>query len=205
MTIHLFGGVWTPSAANITMQRVTNDNKGKFSEEAVATVKRNFHVDDCLKSLPTEAAAVALTNELCELLACGGFKLTKFLSNSKNLMKSIPVKDWAKSLKELNLDRDNLPYERALGVLWDVGKDCFTFDVKEDNQATPVTKWGLLSKASSIFDPRGFACPFVLKVKALFQELCRLRVGWDEQVPEEISRQCRNGSTTCHSSLASLY
>ena len=91
MTIHLFGSVWSPNAANFTMQRVANDNKGKFSKEAVATVKRNFYLDDCLKSLPIEAAAVALADELGELLACGGFNLTKFLSKSKNLIESIPV------------------------------------------------------------------------------------------------------------------
>ena len=170
------------------MQRVANDNKGKFTKEAVATVKRNFYIDDCVQSLPTEVAVVALTDKLRELLACGDFNLTKFLSNSKNPMKSIPAKDWAESLKELNLDKDNLPHKRALGLLWDVPNGCFTLSVKEDNQATSVTKRGLLSKASSVFDLLCFASPFVLKAKALFQELCRLCVGWDEQVPEEISK-----------------
>ncbi len=39
----------------------------------------------------------------------------------------------------------------------------------------PVTKRGVLSTNSSIYDPLGFASPFVLKAKAIFQELCRMK------------------------------
>ncbi|XP_052387105.1 uncharacterized protein LOC127933996 [Carassius gibelio] len=187
MTAHLFGGVWSPSAANYALQRVAEDNHGNFSDDTVETVKRNFYVDDCLKSVPTEEAAIKLASELRELLTCGGFRLTKWLSNSKEVMKSIPADDWAKSLHEVNLDQEDLPFERTLGVLWDVERDCFTFDVKSVDK--PLTKRGVLSTTSSIYDPLGFASPFVLKAKAIFQELCRMKVEWDEELPVNIAAQ----------------
>ncbi len=40
-----------------------------------------------------------------------------------------------------------------------------------------------MSTTSSIYDPLGFASPFVLKAKAIFQELCRMKVDWDEELP----------------------
>ncbi|XP_023819257.1 uncharacterized protein LOC111948793 [Oryzias latipes] len=193
MTAHLFGGVWSPSAAAFALQRAAEDNKGSYGDDVVQTVKRNFYVDDCLKSLPTEDAAIALASELRQLLANGGFKLTKWLSNSKRVMKSIPADEWAKSVCELNLDQDDLPYERTLGVLWNAEQDCFTFDARPISR--PATKRGLLSATSSVYDPLGFASPFVLKAKLLFQELCRQKLDWDAQLPEAIADQWRRWLT----------
>ncbi|XP_056307490.1 uncharacterized protein LOC130219206 [Danio aesculapii] len=189
MTAHLFGGVWSPSAANFAMQKVTEDNCERFSDDALETVRRNFYVDDCLKSLSTVNDAIKLASELRELLSCGGFRLTKWLSNSKEVMKTIPAELWANSLHEVNLDQEDLPYERTLGVLWDVERDCFTFEVKTVDK--PATKRGILSTTSSIFDPLGFASPFVLKAKAIFQELCRRKVDWDEEIPADVVTQWR--------------
>lgn len=190
MTTLLFGGVWSPSAAAFALQRVAEDNQESFSDDAIHTVNQNFYVDDCLKSVPTEEAAIALTAELRDLLARGGFKLTKWLSNSKSVMKSIPTNERAKSLHELDLDVDDLPRERALGVLRDVEEDCFTFDARAGKK--PTTKRGILSMTSSVYDPLGFASPFVLKAKAIFQESCRRKLDWDERIPTDLAEQwCR--------------
>ena len=187
MTTHLFGGVWSPSAAAYTLQCVAEDNQQDFTDYAIQTVKQNFYMDDCLKFVPTEDAAIALAMELCDLLARGGFRLTKWLSNSKKVTKSIRADQRAKSLHELNLDVDDLPCERTLGVLWDVEKDRFTFDVKVSDK--PTTKRGILSVTSSVYDPLGFAGPFVLRGKAIFQELCRRKFDWDEKVSADIAQQ----------------
>ena len=40
-------------------------------------MKKNFYVDDCLKSLPSVAVAIAHVHDLQDLLSKGGFKLTK--------------------------------------------------------------------------------------------------------------------------------
>ena len=37
----------------------------------------------------------------------------------------------------------------------------------------------------SIFDPFGFVAPFVLTAKKILQDLCRLKLGWDDEVPTE--------------------
>ncbi|KAK3741635.1 hypothetical protein QZH41_008310 [Actinostola sp. cb2023] len=72
MRVHLFGGVSSPFG----LRKTADDNRTDFAEETVETVKRNFYVDDCLKSTDGEEQAIKLVNELRSLLAKGGFRLT---------------------------------------------------------------------------------------------------------------------------------
>lgn len=59
-------------------------------------------MDDCLKSVATEIQAIDL-RDLCSL---GGFKLTKWGSNSRAVLTSIPDEDKAKQKKNLDLDQE---------------------------------------------------------------------------------------------------
>ena len=38
---------------------------------------------------------------------------------------------------------------------------------------------------SSIYDPLGLLSPVILPVKVILQELCRLKLGWDDTIPDE--------------------
>ena len=60
--------------------------------------------------------------------------MTKFISNDKDTMNSIPVAERAKSFQTVSIN-GNIN-EQTLGVKWDVTKDVFTFDtvkVKEED------------------------------------------------------------------------
>ena len=59
----------------------------------------------------------------------GGFNLTKFISNSKAVLETIPVHDRRKGVDKQQLTNQTLPTEAALGVLWDVENDMFIFRV----------------------------------------------------------------------------
>ena len=98
----------------------------------------------------------------------GGFRLTKFISNNKDVMNSIPVPERAKSFQTASFN-DNI-YEWTLGTKWDVTKDVFTFGtvkIKEED----VTKRNILKTVASIFDPAGFVAPFLVTGKIFLQEL----------------------------------
>ena len=187
MTSHLFGGVWSPSCANYALQQVTREYKDEFPQAVLDTIVRNFYVDDCLKSVKTLETAVSLTGQVMQLLAKRGFNLTKFVSNSPELMTSIPKDRWGKSFSTLDVSLEKLPTERALGMLWDIESDCFRFDIQvKDN---PRTKRGVLSTLSTVYDPLGCVSPFVLRARRLFQQLCRLEKGWDESLPRDLEEQ----------------
>ncbi|XP_035997578.1 uncharacterized protein LOC118564254 [Fundulus heteroclitus] len=86
----------------------------------------------------------------------------------------------------LDLSREQLPTERALGVQWDVEQDVFTFSIV--NKHKPLTRRGILSIVSSIYDPLGFLAPVILTAKQILQHLCKLKFGWDETIPLEIAQ-----------------
>ena len=187
MTAHLFGGVWSPSCASFALKHVAQDHHALYDTATIKTIDQDFYVDDCLKSVATEEEATRLVTQLRELLARGGFRLTKWLSNSRTVLKSIPQAECAKAVTTIDLEKELLPSERALGVLWKVETDTFGFDT--NCKEKPDTRRGLLSITSSVYDPLGFVSPFVLKAKMIFQTLCRLKIGWDDPLPSIILEQ----------------
>lgn len=80
MMVHLFGSVSSPSYSNFALQRTADDNRRYFDVEKVNTVKRNFYVDDCLKSVRNEERAIFLAEQLRRLLANEEFRLTKCMA-----------------------------------------------------------------------------------------------------------------------------
>jgi hypothetical protein len=181
MAVHLFGATSSPSCASFSLRKTANDNKEDFDIETVNTVLRNFYVDDCLKSVETDEKGARLVQQLCELLAKGGFRLTKWISNSRHVLAGIPENDTVASL--VNLDLEDLPVERALGVKWNVETDKFQFGTIKGDK--PVTRRGILSVVSSLHDPLGFMAPFILPAKMLLQTLCKQNLGWDEPVDNQ--------------------
>ena len=53
-TVHLFGVTSSPSCANFGLVQTAKDNSNLYDPEIVETVKTNFYVDDCLKSVASE-------------------------------------------------------------------------------------------------------------------------------------------------------
>ncbi|XP_028395685.1 uncharacterized protein LOC114519713 [Dendronephthya gigantea] len=184
MTVHLFGAVSSPSCSNFALKKTAYDNEEEFGPLVARTIKRNFYVDDCLKSAKTVRTAIKLIDDLRDSCAKGGFRLTKFTSNSRAVLQSIPVEDRSKELKNLDLHYGKLPLERALGVYWCIESDTFEFRVTLNSK--PLTRRGILSTVSSVYDPLGFVAPFILPAKKLLQELCQnRRLSWDDEIPYE--------------------
>ena len=75
MQVHPFGGASSPSCANLAQKKMAEHNKGEFDPETVDTVRRNFYVDDCLKSVASDNAAIRLAGHLCELLSQNGSQI----------------------------------------------------------------------------------------------------------------------------------
>ena len=64
MEVHLFGVTSSPSCSSFALRRTAEDNKDEFSEDVVRTVKRNFYVDDCLKSVKSVENAVDVVDQV---------------------------------------------------------------------------------------------------------------------------------------------
>ena len=120
-----------------------------------------------MKSVPLEEQAKQLCQEMIEVMAASGFNLTKSKSNSSDVLGSLPYEKHERSTNHLKIDKEQV--ERTLGVSWRTIDDCFIF-TKKIKQYT-MTKQGILSTVSSIFDPLGFAALFALKTKLLIQSM----------------------------------
>ena len=190
MQVHLFGSTSSPRYANFCLRKTADDHKDSFDEEVVRTVKRNFYGDDCLKSTTTVNEAVKLAGDLSKLLAKGGFHLTKWMSNKREVIESIPESERAASVVDLDLDRDELPIERMLGVEWHVKTG--TFKVKTVSKDKPLTRRGILSTTSSVYDPLGMVAPAILPAKKLLQDLCKRNIGWDDEIGEDERKRWEN-------------
>ena len=187
MTVHLFGATSSPGCCNFALKTTADDNEETFGSEPAEFLRRDFYVDDGLKSVPSVEEAVALIKSTKKMCLRGGFNLHKFTSNEKDVIQEIPVPDRAEDVKNLDFDREPLPIERALGVQWCIESDTFKFVVSLKDR--PCTRRGILSTVSSIFDPLGFVAPVLLEGKAILQELCRQNLDWDDPVPEEIQKR----------------
>lgn len=109
---------------------------------------------ECLKSTASEGDAIQLVKNLTALCCKGGFSLQKWVTNSRSVLMSIPNDIIAAEMKELDLNTDQLPVERALGLKWCVESDKFMF--RTSVQERQQTRRGILSVVSSLYDPLGF-------------------------------------------------
>ena len=130
MKVHLFGAGSSPGCANFGLKRAADDGKKEFGEEAAEFIRKDFYVDDGLRSVPTVERAVTLIKASQGICAKAGLRLHKISSNKREVLEKIPAEDRAKGLKELDLKVDPLPLERALGVVWCIENDSFQFRIE---------------------------------------------------------------------------
>ena len=183
MQVHLFGGKSSPSVVNYCMRKTADDNELNYSELAINTLRRSFYMDDMIRSVKSVEEARRLIPEMEKLLEEGGFSLGKFMSTSRDVIESVPEEKRAKSLQNLDLKDCSLPQESALGLKWNVEGDYFTYAIALQDK--PISKRGLLSTTASLYDPLGLVAPVLLVPKLIQQEMCRLNMEWDEELPHD--------------------
>ena len=132
--------------------------------------------------MTSDEKAIQLMQELVSICGLGGFKLTKWLSNSKTVLESVPEIERAKTVINLDMSKDSLPTDRTLGIFWNAEKDAFCFNI--DILELESTRRGILSMVSRTYDPMGLVTPFVLPARVVLQELCRTCLDWDSTIPD---------------------
>ena len=161
------------------LNRTTETNKEEFQDVA-PLVTSNFYVD--FDSVDCEAEAIRRCQRLSKLLACGGFRLTKWLSPNRGVLSSIDSGE--RMTPTLDPDLDRLQTEKTLGVHWDCDQDTLRFKIRSSSNVD--TKRKILAEVASIFDPLGLLAPVVLSAKIILQRIWREELGWDDALPEKI-------------------
>ena len=177
MTVHLFGAASSPTCCIFALKETARDTKLTSGPLVAKTIRRNFYVDDCLRSVEDKQTAIELTQSLSEACAHRGFSLTKFTSNSRAVLESVPPENCSKEARDLDLGTDHLPVECALGVQWCMESDLLELCVALNDMphrreeeycgSSPqfMTRWAL--QHCSLSQRRRF-----------LQDLCGREVGW---------------------------
>lgn len=182
MNVVIFGACCSPAIANYAIKRTARDNEDSFSEESITAVKQNFYMDDFLRAEDSLEEAITRIEEVTKILKNGGFRLTKWASNNREVLKSVPRIERS---KEFDLEMKNLPKVRALGVTWNTADDKFTFEINTIQVQQEMTKRNILKQCSSIFDPLGILTPFTIIAKLCIQRLWKESLNWDVTLSKE--------------------
>ena len=112
----------------------------------VRTVLRNFYVDDCLCAAGTADEALLLIRQLCELLQGSRFRLSKFHSSCRRVLFSVPGCDRVDNNELVNIDCEDQPMSKTLGILWNAEEDII--QIRVNISSRPTTRRGMFSVIS---------------------------------------------------------
>lgn len=76
--------------------------------------------------------------------------------------------------------------KKTLGLFWQANLDKLKYVIKIKSDTFSVTKRGILSVVSQIFDPLRLVGPVVVQAKLILQKLWQLNLEWDKSVPTEV-------------------
>ena len=135
------------------------------------------------------------------------FNLREWMSSSKRLMEwideeeGVPVKNVVKLSEE-----DSMYAQTQFGVQscyafvsnekkiirlnWNIERDTFVFRfdwLVEFAKELILNKRTVIKVVAKLYDPLGLISPLFITIKTLFQDLCRLKIGWDDPLDEELS------------------
>ena len=116
MCVHFSGGISSPSCSNYALRKTASGNQEGCGNDAAKSLRRNFCVDDMLKSVKTHEVASKLFGDVRKMCKTVGFLLKKFICNDKEVLTKIPEEDRRQVVKKQDLITDSLPTERALRI-----------------------------------------------------------------------------------------
>ena len=134
-------------------------------------------MDEFVHYYDNQLKAKESTKALKMALQKGGFNLTKFISNTTEVL------DFLNEPKTEN----KRPAHRVLGSKWDTMNDTLIIQPvpKSNLIAKEVSLRKILSNIARIFDPPGLIAPFVITLKILLQKRWRSGISCDQEVPQE--------------------
>jgi hypothetical protein len=185
MCVHVFGNTLSPAVVTFGLRQAAITTEPDFGKDVYDFIRRNFYVHDALVSLPTTHQVVDLLRRTQQALRIhGNLRLHKIISSNPLLMQQFPAKDLAKDLVDLNLDKEELPSQRSLGIVWNLRSNSFGF--RANLKDRPFTRRGVFSCVNSLYDPLGFIAPITIRGKILLREMMQSPcTDWDANLAEK--------------------
>ena len=132
----------------------------------------------------------------------GGWNLRKFATNSRQLQDRIDA-DFPELANDMPTNSaDDISFsevtqpsyevtqsnreQKVLGMVWDKATDTFVYRFDtflSYSKSTALTKRGLLQLLARVYDPLGLISHIMVALRCTFQQVCKLGIGWDDDVP----------------------
>ncbi len=180
-----YGTACAPNLSTRCILQLASDCKDKYPLASHA-LENDTYVDDVMTTSSNPNEAIQLYHELTSAVATAGLQLRKWSTNDPNVLAAIPEDERETSLQSF----DSEETIKALGVQWCPSTDNFTFKCAKISDDV-LTKRVLLADLSKVFDPLGFLSCVTVRAKLQMQELWRLNVEWDEEVPAAVQEAWR--------------
>ena len=196
----VFGVSANPFLLNATINYHLERYRDKHSS-LIDTLLHSMYVDDVTCGATSEDEAFQLYDTSIKLFAEGGFNLRKFVTNSSSLQQRICTINQKSSHSKpapCSVMEENTTYtstlfnyetpnrQKVLRVSWDPASDMLEFYIRTiatSLQALHPAKRNIISFASRFYDPLGFLSPVIIMLKVFFQEFCKRKLHWDDQLP----------------------
>lgn len=153
-------------------------------KESSSIILSDFYVDDLITGTETIQRAITIQKQVTSILKSGGFPISKWVSNNKEVLNNISKN---KSENILTFDHQNCEH-KTLGLQWDSNNDFLKYSIKNMNQVK-TTKRIILSITAQIFDPLGLLTPVIIIPKLIIQKLWQIKLTWDESLPSSIHNE----------------
>ena len=183
MNVLTSGDKPAPAMAHIALQKTAEEGE-ILNPEAAQTIKEYTYMDDILDSVNNVDKAKKLTNDIDIILANGGFNVKGWRSN-KDLENGQAEKN------EIKVPQSKTE-AKVLGVEWNCEMDVLKYKVEiEDAKScvADVSKRKILSRIARIYDPIGFASPFLVRAKISLQEFWKEGVHWDDELAPGVQQK----------------
>ena len=202
----VFGLTCSPYILNATIRHhleSTVDSDRTFVDNVVSSM----YVDDFASSFPTENEGLEMYKKLKKHFLSGGFNFRKFATNKADLLDKIEKEEQTYTPNQEVFENENvLSFENAnqvsnhvirdsknlkvLGIPWDKDKDKFLISFASFNEVATkemITKRVVISTIARFYDPHGLLAPVIVPLKQSFQEICKIKISWDDKLPVEIA------------------
>lgn len=158
----VFGINSSPFLLAATIEHHLKSYKGEMQPVAEKLLK-SLYVDNCVTSENSYAA------------------YNKFRENTTRMMldANMDLRQW-----ECSGETTGNGSQTVLGILWD--KQADTLKCEVPSKPDKITKRNILSVLHKVFDPIGHLCPALLIPKKILQETWIQKLGWDEDLSEEM-------------------
>ena len=173
----IFGSRSSPYQA----QWILRKHAELFGNEALS---KNAYLDDIFIGNSNVKTVKKDLGQLIHVLNQGDFPSHKIISNTPEVLTDI--EDSLKGPTDM---------AKIYGQQWNLITDTLSFnfknkiDIEHNNN---YTKRIILSEMMSLFDLLGLVQPYHLKIKLLFQNLCKIKLSWDDQIPQNFVEEFKS-------------